>query len=78
MPKSKLTRLVEKFDAGDIDYDSLVEVNLDTSEFQGSKTVPVDISLADQVAEVAREKKTTVRKLLETWIRQNLRKLKAT
>ena len=77
MPKRKLTRLVEKFDAGDIDYDSLAEVNLDTSEFQGSKTVPVDISLADQVAEVAREKKTTVRKLLETWIRQNLRKLKA-
>jgi len=77
MPKSKLTRLVEKFEAGDIDYDSLVDVNLDTSKFQGSKTVPVDISLADQVAEVAREKKTTIRKLLETWIRQNLRKLKA-
>jgi len=58
MAKSKLPDLVKKFESGEIDYDKLVEIDVeaDDAEYQ---TVRVPKNLVDKVlAMIAREAKT--------------------
>lgn len=78
MAKSKIERLTEKFESGDYDIDSLPDVTFSVSKNAKSlRMVPVKRSIIEDLERLAAEKKTTVEKLMEFWLRQNLRKAKA-
>jgi hypothetical protein len=69
MGKSRLEQLVTRFDSGDIDYDSLTEVDLDLP-----CRVSIDHELFDEVSRLAREKKTTVEKIINSILKKSLLK----
>ena len=78
MAKSKLERLTEKFESGNYDIDSLPDADFVVSRNAKSlRMVPVKRSIVEDLERLAAEKKTTVERLLESWLKQNLRKAKA-
>ena len=77
MAKRKIERLTEKFDSGDYDIDSLQDAEFTVSKSAKSiRMVPVNRSIFDELEKFAKEKKTTVEKLIGLWTRQNTRKAK--
>ncbi len=78
MVKSKLEKLTEKFESGDYDIDSLQDAEFTVSKNAKSvRMIPVERSIFDELEKFAKGKKTTAEKLMEYWIRQNIRKVKA-
>jgi len=78
MAKRKLERLTEKFDEGNYDIDSLPNAEFAVSKnVRSFRMVPVKRSIIEDLERLAAEKETTVEKLMESWLRQNLRKAKA-
>jgi hypothetical protein len=85
MPKSKtkslpefgaLDALVDFFDENDLgDYwDSLPEVTFDIVLKRRRHLVALDERVASKLSEVARAKKVSSEKLLNSWLRERLRK----
>lgn len=85
MPKSKvkklpefgsLNKLVDFFDENDLgDYlDSLPEVIFDVALKRKRHLVALDERVASQLSEVAHVKKVSSEKLLNSWLREKLRK----
>ena len=65
MPKSRLEKLIENFDAGDTDIDNLKEVEFSVSKNAKSiYMVPIESSLYQELVKFAKGKKTTVEKAL--------------
>lgn len=85
MPRSEAKRLpefdsldalVEFFDENDLgDYwDSLPEVSIDIHLKRRRHLVALDERVASKLSEVARAKKVSSEKLLNSWLRERLRK----
>ena len=79
MPRKNLEKMIKSYDDGDWSHKMTPENEVEfTVDLKHSGCfVNVDPSLVQEVSELAREKKTTVQKIVEKWIRNNLRKLKA-
>lgn len=71
MKKSRLKELVEKFDSGDIDYDKLEEVEF---EILAPGHVAIESSLFKEAQKLAKEKKTTVEKLINSLLKKSILK----
>ena len=71
MKKSRLNELVEKFDSGDIDYDKLVEVDVEVTM---QRRVPIENKVFKEAQRLAKEKKTTVEKIINALLKKSILK----
>ncbi|MBF0502934.1 MAG: hypothetical protein HQM09_22555 [Candidatus Riflebacteria bacterium] len=79
MPRIPMTELISSIEGRDWS-DKMIpenEVEFEIDMKHADCLIGIDPELVQEMKAVAREKKTTLRKLLESWLRQNLRKLKA-
>jgi len=74
MAKSKLQKLTELFDSGNLPIEDLEEVDFDTSTLKSLRLVPIDSDLLRQFEVDAKSKRMSLAKIINSFIRKNLSK----
>ena len=77
LPKfESLDKLVEFFDTNDTSeyWDEMPEVNFDIDIKRRTHLVALDEEIANRITEIARTKKVSSEKLINTWIKEKLSK----
>ncbi len=79
MPRKSLDKMIRTYDNEDYSEKMIPEneVEFAVDLKKSGCFVPVAPDLIQEISEIAREKKTTVQKVVESWIKSNLKKLKA-
>lgn len=72
MAKSKQQKLTKLFDSGDVPVENLEEVSFDSSSLKTMRLVPIDADLLRRFEADAREKRVSLEKLVNSFIRRYL------